>query len=265
MKNQIRVFVTLAFCLTLASANAQFGPRGGGMGGPPPGPSLSGSLKKVFGEHTAFSANLEMQVKEGTGDTMTIPGKMASLDGKSRLEMDMAQMKGGQMPAEAAASMKEMGMDKMVTISRPDKKVLYLIYPGLKAYAENPLNDPDAGKPESDFKLEVTELGKETMDGHPCAKNKVIVTDKEEKKHEFIVWNATDLKKFPVKIETTERGNTMVMLFKDVKLAKPEASLFDPPSDYKKHDNIMSLMQQEMMKRMGGGMGGGMGGPPPGQ
>jgi hypothetical protein len=45
------------------------------------------------------------------------------------------------------------------------------------------------------------------------------------------------------------------MLFKNVSLTKPAASLFDPPAGFKKYDNIQQLMQQEMMKRMGGGMG----------
>ena len=129
-----------------------------------------------------------------------------------------------------------------------------MIYLGLQAYTEMPIQDPDAVKPESDFKTDVTDLGKETVDGRACVKNKIIVTDKEWKKHEATVWNVTDLKKFPVKIETTEQGQAVTMLFKDVKLSKPEANLFDPPSDLKYY-SMMSLMQQEMMKRMGGGMG----------
>jgi len=44
---------------------------------------------------------------------------------------------------EAAAQMKAMGMDKMIAISRPDKKVTYLVYPGLNAYLEMPLKDAD--------------------------------------------------------------------------------------------------------------------------
>ena len=254
MKIQHPIILATMLAFSVLASHAQPGPRGGGMGGPPPGPSMSGSLKKVFGEHTAFSANLEMQYNKGTSssDAMTMPGKMAALDGKSRFEMDMTQMKGGQMSPASAAQMKQMGMGSMITISRPDKKLNYMVYPDLQAYAENAMRDPDADKPDSDFKVEVTELGKETVDGHPCVKNKVIVTDKEEKKHEFTVWNATDLKKFPVKLETVERANTVVMLFKDVKLAKPEASLFEPPSDFKRYESMGAMMQQEMMKRMGG-------------
>ena len=147
--------------------------------------------------------------------------------------------------------MKQMGMDKMVMISRPDKKIAYMVYPELEAYAEMTIQNPEAAAPATNFKLETTELGKETVDGHPCVKNKAVVTDDKGNKHESIVWNATDLKNFPIKIETTEQGHKATMLFKDVKLAKPDAGLFDPPAGYKHYDNLQQMMQQEMMKRMG--------------
>jgi hypothetical protein len=47
-----------------------------------------------------------------------------------------------------------------------------------------------------------------------------------------------------------------------VKFAKPDASLFEPPSDYTKYTDQMEMMRQEMMKRMPQG---GMGGMPHGQ
>src|SRR5882762_3641262 len=182
MKMQHRIILATVLAISVLASHGQ----PGGVGGPPPGPSMSGRMKKVFGEHTAFSANLEMQYQgESSSDAMIMPGKMAVLDGKSRFEMDMTQMKGGQLTPASAAQMKQMGMGSMTAISRPDKKLNYMVYPGLQAYLENAMRDPDADKPDSDFKVEVTELGKETVDGHPCVKNKVIVTDKEAKKHEF--------------------------------------------------------------------------------
>jgi hypothetical protein len=150
-------------------------------------------------------------------------------------------------------------MDKMVNIALPDKKVHYLVYPNMQSYAQMPIQNEEAAKPESDFKVEITELGKETVDGHPCVKNKAVVTDKEGNKLESTVWNATDLKDFPIKIETTERGHKVTMLYKDVKLSKPDASQFEPPSDYKKYDSPMALMMQQGMMR---GRPGGMGTPP---
>jgi hypothetical protein len=159
------------------------------------------------------------------------------------------------MGSQAATQMKAVGMDRMVSITRPDKKVACLLYPGLQAYLETPLQDPSLTGPESDFKVESVELGKETVDNHPCVKNKVIVTDKEGTKHESTVWNATDLKNFPVQIETTEDGRPLTMLFKDVQLAKPDAVLFDPPSDFKRFDSMSAMMQETMMKQIRQGMG----------
>jgi hypothetical protein len=113
-----------------------------------------------------------------------------------------------------------------------------------------PIRDADA-KPASTFKIDMTELGKETVGGHPCVKNKAVITDDEGKTHEATVWNASDLNKFPLKIETTEEGRTTTMVFQNVKTSKPDAALFDPPADYKKYDNMQAMMQQEIMKRMG--------------
>jgi hypothetical protein len=254
----MKKLIALAFCLTISIAHAQPGMRGS-MGGPPPGPHFGGDMAKIFGENSAFSADMEMQSSGGKNGNTTMPGKIAALDGKSRFEMNMSEMKGSQMSPQNVEQMKQMGMDMstMVMISRPDKKITYVLYPGMKAYFEQPIRDPNATKSEADFKIETTELGKDSVDGHPCIKNKVVVTDNEGKAHESTVWNATDLKKFPVKIQTTEEGTSVTMLFKNVKLEKPETTQFEPPADFQKHSGMAELMREEMMKHMGG-----MGRPP---
>jgi hypothetical protein len=259
MKIHITGLIATALCLALASADAQPGRpggMGGGMGGPQNGAQISAAMAKLFGENQAFSATVENEVQMSKGGTMTMPGKIAFDSGRARFEMNMSEAKGSAMPPQAAAQMKSMGMDNMITISRPDLKVNYIIYPGLKAYAEMATQDADATKRATDFKMETTELGKETMDGHPCVKNKAIVTDDQGKAHESTVWNATDLKNFPVKIQTTEQGTGMTMVYKNVKLTKPDAGLFEPPAGFKKYANMMEMMQQEMMKRMSEGQGG---------
>ena len=251
MKSHFKGLLTAALCLHLLPASAQFGGMGIGGGA---APQFTGAMTKLFSNNSAFTAMVETQARmAGESMTITIPGKIAFDSGKSRLDIELSQMKGMPMPPEILAKMKEMGMDKMAMLSRPDKKLSYMIYPGMKSYAEMPMEDPDAAKPESAFKLEKTELGKETVDGHPCVKYKATVSDDKGVKHEFTVSNATDLKDFPVKIEFTEEGTAVTMLMKNVKLAKPDAAQFDPPADFKKYD--MAQLQQEMMKKMMEGMG----------
>jgi len=254
MKRPITLLTATVLLLGSVPLPAQFG--GGGMAGSPSGPSLSGEMLKLFGEHKAFSANLEFQVRQGgTGSPMTMPGTIAFSNGNTRFEMDLTRAKGDQIPPQALEQLKQMGMDKLAMISLPNEDRSYLVYPGLKAYVKLPITDPDAKTPEADFEMEVTELAKEETGGYPCVKNKVVVTDKEGNKHESTVWNATALKKFPVKIETTEDGHQVVLLFTNVKLSKPDADLFAPPSAYTGYDNMMGMMQEIMMKRMGGGAG----------
>ena len=202
-----------------------------------------------------------MQVTDKDGKPINLPGKISYDTGKSRFELNLTDIKGGNMPPNAAAQMKSMGLDEMVTIALPDKKIVYLIYPGLQSYVEMPMPKADSVSTNSDYKMEATEIGKETMDGHPCVKNKVIVTGKDGVKHESTVWNATDLKQFPVKIQTADGGDEVIMLFKNISLGKPAAGSFEAPSGYTKYDNVQTLMQQQIMKRMGGAAGGGMGTP----
>ena len=150
-------------CLAAVSVQAQFGPGGMG-GGAGKGLNLSGSTAVLFGENKAFSGNMELQANSPQGP-MTVPGKIFYSQGKARFEMDLAETKSPALPPGAAAQMKSMGMDKMIVISLPEKKMSYMIYPGLQAYFEKPLQDSEVDKPDSDYKIEQTELAKEKLDG----------------------------------------------------------------------------------------------------
>lgn len=265
MKKNLCLIAGLVASLNLNSLHAQPGSPGrAGLGMSVfSGPYISEAMGKLFGANSAFTATIESQVKPASqNESVTMPGKIAYDSGKSRVEMNLSEWKGMNVSPAAMEHLKAMGMDNTVVISRTDSPVVYTLYPAWKAYLELPRSKPDTNQP-SDFKIDTTELGKETVDGHACVKKKVVVTDGKGKQHEFTVWSATDLKDFPVKTtETSESVSTIVTSFKDVKFAKPDASQFEPPSDYTKYTDQMEMMRQEMMKRMPQG---GMGGMPHGQ
>lgn len=244
----------LVFLAATTQSPAQFGAgAGGGMGGPK-GPNLSGAMARLFGENTAFSASLEMSTQMGNNpEPMVMPGKISYLDGKSRFEMDLTEAKGMPMRPEQTAQIKAMGMGEMIIISRPDKKLSCLVYPGLQSHVEMPMQDAEASADPAKYKVETTELGKESIAGHPCVKNKVVVIDEQGRKYESTVWNATDLKNFPLKIESTQNGTPVTMAFKDVKLAKPDAAMFEAPANSTKHADMMQMMREGMMKKLGAG------------
>ena len=236
---------------TLVAAQAQL-PGGGGLG--PGTPQFSAAFSKLFGEHKAFSADMDMEMTEqGSKDGLSMPAKISYLDGKSRMEIDLTRAKGPQLPQGMGEQLKAMGMGEMTMISQEGKPNSYLVYPSLKAYATIPTpNNKETD--DSKIKLDSTELGKDAVDGQPCIKNRVVITEADGAKSEATVWNSTELKKFPVRIETAKDGTKVRMTFKNVKLAKPDAKLFDPPADYKKHDNVQGMMQEAIMKSIQGGV-----------
>jgi Domain of unknown function (DUF4412) len=247
----MKALLSNCFGIVLLSAVFSAQAQRPGMGGPP-GPAFTGGMAKLFGDNANFSATMEVKTSD-TGDPAVAQGKVACSEGNFRFEMDMSQVADPK-KAAMANQMKKMGMTKMVIITKLDKKVMDMIFPDLQAYVEQPLTDPEASKPATDFKIETTELGKEDFDGHPCVKNKAVVTDSEGAKHESTLWNATDLHKFPIKIEKSmedKGGGTVTMLFKNIELSKPEAGMFEAPSGFTKYDSQMAMMQNVMMKRMG--------------
>jgi len=246
MKKHLTILTAAVFCFWLIPAFAQ-------LGGAPGGPQFDGALMKVFGDNTAFTATLQSQITPKSGDPIMLPGKITFDTGKARFEMNLSGAKGLSIPPEAAAQMKSMGLDQITTISLPEAKFIYLIYPGLQSYVENPLPEALTGTNQN-FKVATTELGRETVDGHPCVENKVVVTDDKGTTNLFTVWNASDLKNFPVKIVHPGPETEITMSFRDISLGKPAAAAFDLPAGFTRYDNMQTMVQTEMMKKMGGGL-----------
>jgi hypothetical protein len=215
-------------------------------------------LAKIFGKNVAFTANAEVTIKNPAGEQMqAMEMTYAVSDGKVRTESDMAKMHGPSSSAGAMQQIKQMGMDRTVHIYIPATKTAYLVYPGLKAYCE--VNTAqvavEKGKEIKPPKIEETELGKETIDGHPCVKTKIVMTDDDGRQLEMLVWKATDLKNYPIQTQMTTDNKTVVTTtFKDINQTKPAASLFEPPADYKRYANMQELMMSTMQHMMPQGM-----------
>ncbi len=220
-------------------------------GGSPAG--MNAGMLALFGKNNAFTAKAEAQMSDGAKEVVaSVPMDFAMLDNKIRAEIDMTQAKNKNAPPGMIDALKRMGLAHVVTIVRPDKKVAYVIYPEQKMLLKRAFSAEDAASVDKTFKIAATALGKETFDGHECVKNKSIVTDDQGQKWEFTTWNAADLKDFPIQIQTTERQNSSSIHFSQVKLTKPEATLFEPPTGYTEYKDEMEMMQG-LTKKLGAG------------
>jgi hypothetical protein len=220
---------------------------GGGQAG------WNAATLKLFSDVPAFTSKTEIRLQQkGSTEPLTMVVDFALLDGKVRLDLDLNTIKSKQLPAETMASFKAAGLDKLATVVRPDRKSALLIYPGVRGYVEMPMPPEEAAEVDRKFKLEKTRLGRETVDGHSCEKNKVVISADTGGKHEAIVWYAADLNNFPLRVQMIHEGATVVMDYRNVKFVRTDPKQFDPPAGYTKHATAELLMQNAMMKMLGG-------------
>ncbi len=196
---------------------------------------INSAFVKLFGAVTSFTAKVQTQVFDPSQkEVVRMPMDLSALDSKVRLEINLAQMKSAQFTAATLAQMKQQGLDRVISVFRPDKKATYIIYPGIQSYMSIPLAKGEAEAMESGLKLEKSPLGKETVDGHACTKNKVTVRGAKGTVLEAVTWNASDLKDFPLQIQLKEKDNknNVLMRFSQVSLARPDPKQFELPAAY---------------------------------
>lgn len=238
----------VVFCLFLAvTLRAQL-PGGGTASG-----TFDPALLQLFGDIKAFTATAQARVtNDKHEEIISTPMKFALLDRAIRVDLDLTKIKTKTMPAGAAEQLKAMGMANVVSITRPEKKTSYVLYPDQKVMLAVPVSKDDVEAADKKPKIEKTEMGKETVEGHPCIKRHVIITPKKGDKTEATTWNATDLKDFPVQIETKDKDNQVVMTFRQVQLVRPDAKQFEIPTDYTSYNSQQELFLGLMKRAVSG-------------
>jgi len=159
---------------------------------------------------TEFSADTVMTHREG----MKMTGKMYFKADKFRMDMKSPQ---------------EMSM-----ITRIDKNLMWNIMHAQKMYMEMPMDLRNRPMVEEKFdgEIERTEVGSETIDGHPT--KKYLITYKSgNKTDQLYQWWATDIN-FPVKSSAVDGSWTQE--YRNIKMGSQPNSLFEVPSGYNKFD-----------------------------
>jgi hypothetical protein len=232
----LKVLSGLFLSLAIAPvASAQFLDSSAGIGA---------GFPKLFGNITAFSATTDVRsLNTNRQEMLRMPMSFALLDGKVRMEVDMTQMHGSLMQPAVLTDLKNLGLERVVSIIRVDRQMNYVVFPGTKSYVPMEMKKEDADAAQKNVQVLRTPLGKETIDNHPCTKNKVVMKSaKGATLLEATTWNASDMKEFPVQIAVQAKEGTTVMRFTQVQMTKPAASQFEPPSSFTKFPNTDLLM-----------------------
>jgi len=200
----------------------------------PGGAGLNSVITKLFGTHDDFSVDSDFHILDPKmKPTVTMSLGITVSGGKMRADLDVTNMKGAGITPQMLEQYKKMGVDRSVTIVRPDKKIMILLFPTRKLYEQTPL-PKEVSASAAVSKIKKTPLGKETLDGHPCVKNKVVLEDAKGKTQEMTTWEATDLKDFPIQVQLVDNGQNTLVHNRNIKFGKPSSSLFEVPTGYTK-------------------------------
>ena len=218
----------------------------------PGSPGVTASLIRLFGTNTAFTAQAEVQIlgldqKERVG----LPMLITRLDSKIRVEVDMARMRNREQP-DALARLAPLGMDRVISLIRPEQHTTWVAFPKLQSVVKLAMPHAEADAFLKKATVDRTTLAKEKMEGHPCVKQRVVITDDHAQKHEATVWTATDLRDFPVCVATREGNDTVVMRFRQLQFTRADAKVFEPPTGYTDYADMQALMAGAAVKYIRG-------------
>ena len=144
------------------------------------------------------------------------------------------------------------GGDKMIMITRHDKKVAWTLMPSEKMYMEMSLDQASAQSKDdtSKYKIEQTVVGPETVNGVNTTKSKIIMTGPKGEKMGGFMW--TTRENIVVKMDAIAIDKKDKLRFKteltNLKVGKQDPALFEIPSGYTK----MSMGMPSLGALMGG-------------
>lgn len=212
-------------------------------------PGVSTAMLKLFGNNPAFTAHADVQViDQSKTERLRTPMQFALLDGNVRVEIDLAQAHSADLPPAALAGIKQLGLDRVISIVRRDKKTMCLVYPNARSFVLTPLSKEETETAPEKLALAKTPLGRETLDGHACAKNQVAVSNGTKTVLNATTWNAVDLRDFPIQIATRENNLTSVMHFQQIQFVRSDARQFEPPAGYAHYGSQDALLLAQSAK-----------------
>jgi len=133
-----------------------------------------------------------------------------------------------------------------ISITRMDRRVVWILMPKDKMYMEQPF-DPSKAVATSEKvmgEIERKFIGKEIIDGRMTDKYQIVYNQNGNRATIF-QWLAAGLK---IPVKTAAADNSWIMEYKNIKIGSQPAALFEVPPDYQKFSYQMPSSMQDMLK-----------------
>jgi hypothetical protein len=237
MKHLLKLTTGILLLTGIFPVQAQFR----APGGLPPG--FHHAILDALADGPAFYGRAKVHLSNGPDkDPTTISCDIAVSSGKMRLEADSFEP-GANLPPTEAANVKQM---HSITILRPDKNRMYLVFPSVNSYVElaySKATGTDATPPAT---INKTPLPKESIGDTPCDKSLWDVTESNGEHYDITVWTATNLSSIPIQIKVG--APAALVEFENLHIEAPDSGIFEPPAGYTKYEGIQELIQRDNNK-----------------
>ena len=124
---------------------------------------------------------------------------------------------------------------KMVMITRQDKKTAWMLMPEEKTYMEMKLSSRQGRRDDlSAYKIEQTIIGPDTVNGVKAVKSKIVMVGPDGGKMGGFMWTTRDgilVKMDAIAVEKGSKERFTINL-KNLKIGKQDPELFEVPADY---------------------------------
>jgi hypothetical protein len=114
--------------------------------------------------------------------------------------------------------------------------VIWMLMPETKTYMETPMGSQSSPGDMSGYKIELSEVGKETLNGMATTKSKLVMTGQDGTKFGGFMWSTKE--KIMVKMDaiSIDKGDKMRMKqeLTNVKIGKQDLLLFEIPPGYQR-------------------------------
>lgn len=97
-------------------------------------------------------------------------------------------------------------------------------------------------------KVKRTPAGTETLEGHSCKVENVVVTRADGKTIESKVWEADDLKGVPVKIVSQTEHGKLLAVYRDIAFGPLDKALFTPPDKCTPYEKMGQVVEDKTIE-----------------
>ncbi|MBG87604.1 MAG: hypothetical protein CMO80_11985 [Verrucomicrobiales bacterium] len=205
--------------------------------------NLDCALAKLLQSLENFSAVGTVEIHrevDGRPDVRSLPLTISILGGQIRSEIDLRRVEEGLKLDDQFATMRQIGVNQLVTITLPKVSTYSVLVPAARSYISH--NLPLADVPGL-IRVASRVAGQETIHGKVYSKFDLEMLYNTDDRVKVEWWAKPENKDQPEFLKFIREGSSIVVRFKTYQMAPPPAASYEVPNDYRKYADMDLLMQ----------------------